>query len=242
MKTVAKVLGVLLGLLILVAAWPAYQLYGELQKAASEDPLVWEEDIAALEVASRGRFAPDEAIVFVGSSSIRLWDTLPQDMAPLPVLQHGFGGAKMHDVVHYADRLVGAFAPRAVVMFAGTNDVHPGSVKSPQTLLASYQAFVEAVRRDRPELPIFFIEITPSPLRWTVWEDAAAANRLIAQWSATQSGLTVIDTSVGLMGEDGQPDPDNYLFDGLHLSEQGYDHWARVIRSALQTGLAPPNG
>jgi lysophospholipase L1-like esterase len=233
MKKVLKVIALLLGLLVLAMSWPAWMLHEEIQKSRSDDPLVWEEDIRALETATAGRYAPGQAVVFIGSSSIRLWDTLEEDMAPIPVLQHGFGGAKLNDVVHYADRLVSAYRPLAVVVFAGTNDIDPSVSKTPETLLASYQAFVDRVRSVQPDLPIFYIAITPSPRRWSVWPIAQATNRLIGQWSEADPNLHVIETSAALMDAAGAPDPDNYVFDGLHLSDRGYAAWTLIIRERL---------
>lgn len=216
-----------------ILAWPAFQFYQEINKSASEDPAVWEENIQALEERSAEQFAPGEAVVFVGSSSIRLWRTLAEDMAPIPVIQNGFGGAKLNDVVYYAERLVNNFNPRAVVVFAGTNDLHPGSTKPPEVLLRSYQAFVSTVRDAQPDVPIYFIAITPSPLRWEVWELAQETNQLITQWSNSQPGLYVIDTGPALLNASGEPEPDNYLFDGLHLSDEGYSIWTSIIKPPL---------
>lgn len=233
MKKAVKIIAALLGLLLLGLSWPAWQLYGEIQKARSEDPLVWEEAIVALEAKTRGKYDPGQGVVFVGSSSIRLWDSLADDMSPMPVIQHGFGGAKLNDVVHYAERLVNAYQPRAVVVFAGTNDIEPAASKSPEVLLASYQAFVGTVRGSQPDLPIFYIGITPSPRRWAVWPIAQSTNRLIAAWSAADPNLHFIDTSDALLASNGEPDEDNYLFDGLHLSKRGYRIWREIIRQRL---------
>jgi lysophospholipase L1-like esterase len=233
MKKLIKGIALLLAFLLVVASWPAWLLYEEIRKARSEDPLVWEQDIVALESNTREQSLDGDEVMFIGSSSIRLWDTLADDMAPISVIQHGFGGAKLNDIVHYAPRLVNAWQPRAVVVFAGTNDIHPGAAKSPQQLLASYQAFVGTVRAEQPDVPIFYIGITPSPLRWSVWSVAQSTNALIQQWSATQPNLHFIDTAQGLMGSDGKPDPDNYRIDGLHLSAQGYDVWREHIRQRL---------
>jgi hypothetical protein len=245
MKRLLKMAGIALGLLALALAWPAYQVFVELEKSRSEDPAVWEENVAALEAVTRARVAagevnPRDAVLFIGSSSIRFWETLAEDMAPLPVIQHGFGGAKLNDVVHYAGRLVNAWSPRAVVVFAGTNDIHPGEAKTPATLLASYQSFVASVRGTKPQLPVFFIAITPSPLRWEVWDIARETNRLVSAWSTTQAALYVIDTAPALLGADGAPDIDNYVFDGLHLSERGYARWTGVIRPFLLDVLGSP--
>lgn len=235
-----KLLKILLGLLVLVlllASWPAWQLYGEIQKARSEDPRVWEEAVAALEAGTGGQCPTGECVLFVGSSSIRFWDTLAADMAPIPVIQHGFGGAKLNDLVHYADRLVTPYQPRAVVVFAGTNDIDTEASKSPEVLLASYQTLVKIIRARQPGVPVYYIGITPSPLRWSVWPIAQETNRLIEDWSRSDDNLHFIDTSQALMGEDGEPLRDNYIFDGLHLSVQGYGIWTDIIRPRLLRDL-----
>lgn len=237
MKKTIKIIAVLLALLLVGLSWPAWQLYGEIQNARSEDPLVWEDAVRALEAKTRNQHAPGQAVVFLGSSSIRLWNSLATDMAPIPVIQHGFGGAKLNAVVYYAERLVSAYQPRAVVVFAGTNDIDPTASKTPEALLASYQALVEKVRSKQPDLPIFYIGITPSPHRWSVWPIAQATNRLIENWSSTDPNLYFIDTSPALLGSNGEPDPDNYFFDGLHLSKRGYGIWREIIRQRLLDDL-----
>jgi GDSL-like Lipase/Acylhydrolase family len=236
-KTIFKRVALVFGLVVLGLSWPAWQLYDEIQKARSEDPTVWEEAVTELESNSRGLFGPGQGVVFIGSSSIRLWGTLAQDMAPIGVLQHGFGGAKLNDIVYYAQRLVNAWQPRAVVVFAGTNDIDPQASKTPQALLASYKKFVAAVRADQPDVPIYYIGITPSPLRWTVWPVARSTNALIENLSESDPNLHYIETSAGLMGSNGEPDPDNYRLDGLHLTAQGYGVWREIIRKRLLDDL-----
>ena len=208
MRTFFKAMGILLLLAMVFAIWPTYKLYGELNKSRSEDPLVWEENVAALEAKTANSFEAGAAVVFIGSSSIRLWDTLAEDMAPMPVIQHGFGGAKLNDVVFYAERLVNAYQPRAVVVFAGTNDISPEAAKEPAVLLASYQEFVATVREQDADLPIFFIGITPSPLRWSVWPQARETNALIEGWMVSDANQFYIDTSVGLLDTNGEPKRD----------------------------------
>ena len=125
-KRIFKYLLIALAVLAIAAIWPVYVVYRELEKASSEDPLVWEKDIARLEQVA---IAEPGAVLFVGSSSIRLWPSLPEDMAPLDAVQRGFGGAKINDVIFYADRLFAAEAPAAIVIFVGTNDISPGAAK-----------------------------------------------------------------------------------------------------------------
>jgi lysophospholipase L1-like esterase len=237
MKKRPKIIAAVLGLVILVLSWPAYVLYLEIKKARSDDPLVWEESVSALEASTAALYGPGEAVIFIGSSSIRFWNTLTEDMSPIPVIQHGFGGAKLNDIVYYADRLVTSYDPRAVVVFAGTNDIDPVASKSPKVLLRSYQAFIARIREGRPDLPVFYIGITPSPLRWEVWSIAQSTNQLIRDWTALDPHLFFIDTSEALLDSTGQPNRDNYKFDGLHLSPLGYQVWSAIIRERLLAEL-----
>lgn len=237
MRRSAKLASGALAALLLLAAWPAYRLYDEIAKAYSEDPAVWAETIDALLAETSGR---TDAVVFVGSSSIRFWSTLERDMQPLDVVQHGFGGAKLGDLEHYAERLVNAYRPRAVVVFAGSNDLNPGATRSAEVLLETYRAFVARVRADLPDVPIYYIGITPSPMRWEVWPLAQETNRRIRAFSEGRPALFYIETGPALLGPNGEPDPDNYRIDRMHLSERGYEIWTRIIRPHLLEDLQRP--
>ena len=232
-----KLLISLLAIILLVVSWMGFRYYQEIGKRSSDDPLVWVADIDAFDALAEATPPPENAVVFVGSSSIRFWDTLAEDMAPIPVIRRGFGGAKINDVVYYADRLVTAYQPKAVVVFAGSNDITPGSTKEPEELLLSYQQFVAKVRAENPQLPIYYVAITPSIRRWQVWPNARAVNAVIEQYSQSTPGLFYIDTGPALMGEDGKPLADSYMFDGLHLSEKGYSQWTSIIRPRLLKDL-----
>ena len=234
MKTVLKYLSIALLVIGLLLSWPAYKIHTVIQKSASEDPLVWEQDIRALEHSTSGL---PGSILFMGSSSIRLWSTLAEDMAPMSTVNRGFGGAKLADTVHYAARLVDIEKPGAIVIFVGTNDVHPGASKSPDVLLQSYRKLVERIREVHESTPIYYIAITPSLTRWEVWPIAQQTNRLIERYSATDPGLHFIDTGPALI-ENGLPAKRFYRFDGLHLSEAGYGVWTEIIRPRLLSGLA----
>ncbi len=223
-----------LAIIALSISWPAYKLYGEISKGGSEDPLVWEEDIRALMENTRSE--PGD-VLFMGSSSIRFWDTLARDMAPLGTVNRGFGGAKLADTVYYADALVDVIDPAAIVIFVGTNDVTPGASKPPELLLQSYRDLVAKIRVSHSATPIYYIAITPSLLRWEVWPIADATNQLIQQYSATDKTLHFVDTGPSLM-RDGEPNEDNYVFDGLHLNESGYGIWTAIIRPRLLEDLA----
>ncbi len=237
MKKFVRISLITLAVLGLLAAYPAYVLVGELRKANSEDPLVWEEDIAQLVELTRARGELPGAVLFIGSSSIRFWTTLEHDMQPLRTIRHGFGGAKLHDIEHYAERLVNDFRPRAVVVYCGSNDIQPHAAKSPGDLLESYQRFVDRVRTDLPDAPIYYIGIKPTPLRWSMWSEIQETNRGIRELSESRPDLHYIETGPEMLGADGRPDPDHFRFDRLHMNARGYAIWTHIIRARLLADL-----
>jgi len=203
-------------------------------QSTNEDPKYWENEVAKIESRYDGNYLSD-VVVFLGSSSIRKWSTLAQDMAPIPVVNHGFGGSKINDSTYYLDRLVFPFQPRAVVLFAGTNDINgiEGSSKTGQQVYGGFVRFVEAVRATDPALPIYYISITPTPSRWKIWSDALEANQLIASYAETQTGVTFVDTTDQLLGADGLPNKDLFQWDNLHLNADGYAIWTSIIKPIL---------
>lgn len=205
----------------------------EISKARSDDPHVWERDIRTFERAARKHPPPSNATLFVGSSSIRFWRSLKDDMHPIPVIQRGFGGSRLAALDFYAERLV-ENNPRVIVVFCGTNDITPKYSKEPQQLLESFRSFVTKVRAKLPDVPIYYIAITPSPSRWKVWPIAQQVNQLIRDYCEHETHLHFFDTTAVWLTDDGLPDPANYLWiDRLHPNKRGYANWTRLIRPIL---------
>lgn len=223
---------VVLGALAYVGAQLS-SLSNDLDRVRSEDPLVWSEDIAMF--ASNAP-SPSNALLFVGSSSIRRWVDLAEHMAPIPVINRGFGGSKIGDVIYHSEVLFQADSPLAIVIFVGTNDITPGNSKPLAVMVDAFEAMMRGVRRLHPKTPVYYIAITPSPLRWEVWDEAKAINRAISDSADSMANTFVIDTAEQLMSA-GVPDENNYVFDRLHLSEQGYAIWAEIIRSRIFSDL-----
>ena len=230
MKRVLMIVGI--GVLAYVAA-QIYSLSSNLDRVRSEDPLVWSEEIAAFASAAPG---PSNALLFVGSSSIRRWVDLAEHMAPVPVINRGFGGSKIGDVIYHSEVLFQAESPRAIVIFVGTNDITPENSKPLAVMVEAFEAMMMGVRRQHPETPVYYIAITPSPLRWEVWDESQAINRAISDLADGMTNTYVIDTGDRLISA-GVPDDNNYVFDRLHLSEQGYAIWAEIVRSRIFSDL-----
>ncbi len=205
-----------------------------IRSSMSADPDAWEWAIARFEAEDRRQPPPRGAIVFTGSSSITFWKTLAQDMAPLPVINRGFGGSRIDQVARYVDRIVVPYDPQAIVLFAGTNDISGRQPKTAQQVFEGYRTFVANVRAALPETPIYYISITPSPSRWALWPIACEANDLIRAYAATVADhLYFIDLTPAILGPDGLPRRELYRSDKLHPSAQGYAVWTENIRPVL---------
>ncbi|CAG0936530.1 hypothetical protein TFLX_05411 [Thermoflexales bacterium] len=207
-------------------------------RSLSGDPLAWESSIQKFEAHDRLAPPPPDVIVFTGSSSITYWATLEQDMAPLPVINRGFGGSRINDVVHYANRIVTPYHPRAVVLFAGTNDISGSKPKTAQEVFESYRAFVEVVHTTLPDTPIYYLSITPTPSRWKYWPIVNETNRLIKAYTEANPRLHFIDMTATILGRDGKPDRSLFRIDRLHPNKKGYAKWTAVIKPILQAGFA----
>ena len=194
------------------------------------------EDIARFE--ARDRTAPPDAgaVLFVGSSSIRLWRTLDRDLAPLPVINRGFGGATLADVIRYADRIVLPYRPAAVVLYAGENDLARGA--SPAEVTERVDTLVTEVRATL-DVPVVFLSIKTAPARQRLSAAIDETNRRIAELAAATPDLRFLDVAAALTRNDGTLRTDHFAADSLHLSATGYDRWTAVVRPVLADLLTP---
>jgi lysophospholipase L1-like esterase len=191
----------------------------------------WEKEIAGLEKQDASSPAPKGGIVFVGSSSIRLWN-LKKSFPDLDAINRGFGGSKIADSTHFAPRLVLKHAPRLVVFYAGDNDIGGGN--SPEQVLADFKAFVAVVHKDLPKTRIAFIAIKPSIARWKLVDKIRQANTLVETFSKQDERLAFIDVFKPMLGEDGKPRAELFAKDGLHLNDKGYELWASLLKPQLE--------
>lgn len=205
---------------------------GALVMGQTPPPQPWEADIQAFEQMDRESPPAPGGVLFVGSSSIRMWDTLAQDFPGVPVIRRGFGGSAMADVARFADRIVIPYKPRLIVVYAGDNDINDG--KTPEQVLADYRALVGKVREKLPQTRLAFISIKPSIARWKRVEPMRKANELVREYSAPDSLLTYIDIFTPMLGEDGLPRKDLFLEDGLHLNTRGYALWKSVVATFIE--------
>jgi lysophospholipase L1-like esterase len=216
------------------AAWLllAFALLPPRAQACAGQPEQWRADIAAFAAADRAHAPAPHAVLFVGSSSIRLWNTLAQDFPGRAVLNRGFGGSRVPDVTYYAGRLVAPYHPRAIVFYAGDNDLAEGC--TPAQVRDAFAAFVRRARALDPGVPIAFIAIKPSMARKHLLPQIRRANALVRDY-AGQHGVDYLDAFTPMLGPDGQPQPRWFVQDGLHMNRQGYALWVRLVRTWLDT-------
>ncbi|OOG53322.1 SGNH/GDSL hydrolase family protein [Rhodanobacter sp. C03] len=188
----------------------------------------WNPAIAAFEAADRAHAPAAGSILFIGSSSIEHWKSLAADFPEVNVINRGFGGSVISDSTFFADRIVAPYHARAIVMYAGDNDLQEGS--SPEQVRDDFAAFVRKARAVDPGVPIAFIAIKPSVARAVLLPKIRQANALVRAYAATQKGVTYLDAFTLLLGKDGRPQPELFGVDGLHMNRKGYLLWISIIK------------
>jgi lysophospholipase L1-like esterase len=210
--------------LLLAVAIPGFA-----QKATS--PERWEKDIAAYEVQDKTNPPPKGGIVFIGSSTIRRWTTLAQDFPEHKVINRGFGGSQIADAAKYADRIVIPYAPKAVFLRAGGNDINAG--KSPEQVFADFQAFVAKVHAALPNTEVYFIGLSPTVARWKNVEKEKALNEMVKSFVPGKSNVKYVECYDMTLGPDGKPREDLFVEDKLHFNAEGNRLLADRIRPHL---------
>ena len=197
-------------------------------QSAAADEALWEDALAAFAAADLRKTPEPGGVLFVGSSSIRLWDNLESQFDGARVIKRGFGGSRLSDCVRLLDRLVIKYRPRTVLLYAGDNDLAEGS--TPEQVLERVKAFADGVHGRLPETRVTFISIKPSPARQALLERARAANRLVQDYAVSHPGVDYIDVFTPMLAADGSPRRELYAQDALHLNDAGYALWRTVIR------------
>ncbi len=197
----------------------------------------WEKEIQQLEAKDKTEKDPDNAILFTGSSSIRLWKTIATDMQPYTVIQRGFGGSKFSDLYFYTERIVKPHDFRAVVIFVA-NDISGSNLdRTPKEVAATFQEIVKKIRAMKPPTPIFIIEITPTNSRWKVWPQIQEANNLMKKACRKFKDVHFIETGAAYLDEKRLPRSDLFIKDQLHPNEEGYKIWTAIIKKRLDEVL-----
>ena len=189
--------------------------------AADHDFGRWEKEIAEFDQQEKNHPSQAGGFLFTGSSTIRLWKTLPQVFPGTNVINHGFGGSQIIDAGHFASRLIFPSKPSVIFLRAGGNDLWEG--KSVEQVCEDFKNFVKTVHEGLPEATIVFISLSPSIARWKQADKERAVNRSIEDYARKSRNVKFIDTWSVPLGAGGEPRPDLFLPDKLHFNEAGYE-------------------
>jgi lysophospholipase L1-like esterase len=191
----------------------------------------FESEVSALEARLSQLPITSSPVVFYGSSSIRLWKSLQQDFSGYAVLNCGFGGSRLTDCVHYANRIVLPRKPSAIVIYAGDNDLAIGT--PPEKVFQSFKQLFAIFRTYSPSIPIAYVSVKPSPARMMFLENILRFNRLVEDFLKTQSETEYIDVCSDMLGQDRKPIQALFVSDQIHLSPAGYQILRKEIGEFL---------
>jgi len=226
-----KILSFVVVLLILAAPLSQAQTPSSYEMP---DPERFEEAIQRFEARDRETPPPENAILLTGSSSIAFWnDQAPGDLAPLTVIPRGFGGSVLNDVLHYMDRVVLRYQPRAVLIYEGDNDTFRGIPND--VIISQLHEAINRIHAELPEARIYVLSVKPSIARDDIWHVATALNEQYQQVAAANPLVHYIDVATPFLNSDGSIRDDIFVDDMLHLNPTGYELWAASIREVLMT-------
>ncbi|MEQ1750884.1 MAG: GDSL-type esterase/lipase family protein [Prosthecobacter sp.] len=197
-------------------------------KPTTHDYKKWEKNIAAFETADKESQPAKGSILFIGSSTIVRWKTLAEDFAGVPVLNRGFGGNQIKDSTFYAERMIFPYAPKAIFLRAGGNDINAGWPA--EDVFNDFKIFVANMRERLPNIPIYYIGLSPTVKRLKQVDEGNKLNDLIASWAKEQTGITYIDTRALSLDKDGKVRPELFVEDMLHFNPEGY----KLLSAALK--------
>lgn len=172
-------------------------------------------------------------IVLAGSSTFTKWTNAAKDLAPLPMINRGFGGSTLPEVIHYADQTILKYHPKTVVIYC-ENDMFGSKPKSPEQVRDAYVTLTKIIHDKEPDAKIYGVSLKPSPSRWNKRQDVEKANKLIQDFIKTDRRHEYIDIWPVMM-KDGRPDGTIFLDDSLHMNEEGYRRWTMVLKPILET-------
>ncbi len=199
-------------------------------QAPDPDPARFAEAIEEFVTWDTKNSFPRDAMLFVGSSSIRFWPTATA-FPDRPIINRGFGGSELSDVIHFYGQLIKPYSPARIFLYAGDNDIGHG--KSARQVIEDYRELVALVRADFPGTELIFVSIKPSKARWNKWPEMREANRMVQEFADKHDNLAYADLASPLLGADGKP-KDVFMEDGLHLNDEGYRLWEKALAPYLE--------
>ncbi|MCF6367167.1 MAG: hypothetical protein L3J35_13330 [Bacteroidales bacterium] len=192
----------------------------------------YEDEVLKYELIDAKKGITEGQILFLGSSSIRRWYSIKEDLFPLPAINRGFGGSTLPEAIYYFNRLAMPYKPSAIVLYEGDNDVLAPFL-TPENILKAFKLFVRMAEKYLPETDIYFLSIKPSPKRINYIDKMLITNMLIKEFCITEKKLHYIDITEPMYDISGNILNNIFQKDKLHMNKKGYEIWAKIIKDAL---------
>lgn len=192
------------------------------------------DEIAAFKKQDSIAFPPKHAILFVGSSSFRKWTDVQQYFPAYTIINRGFGGSSLPDMISYANDIIYPYEPKQIIIYCGENDIAAADTVTAQMVFARFTQLFEDIRLHLPKVPVVYISIKPSPSRWRLRNTMMEANRLIKKYLRKKRKTRFVSVWDAMLDENGEPKKDIFIEDNLHMNAQGYAIWQRIIEPYLK--------
>ena len=197
-----------------------------------EKPPFWD-DVQAFKHQDSGQAPPQHAILFVGSSSFTKWKDVQDYFPGYTIINRGFGGSSLPDLIRYENDVIFKYKPKQIVMYCGENDLAASDTVTAQMVFNRFQKLFTDIRKRFPNIPFVYISIKPSPSRWQLREKMKAANTEIKNFLSKKKNTAFVDVYHKMLGPDGTPIKEIYEEDNLHMNAKGYSIWRKEIQSHL---------
>jgi len=215
---------------LLLVFWVIFNLAGFAQNISSPEA-VWGKSIAQFEKQDSVLFPKADGILFLGSSSFTIWRDVQNNFPGKNIINRGFGGSQMSDVLYFKERLILPYHPKQLVIYEGENDIASG--EKPDSILSELNRLVKWTRKQIPGIKICVVSMKPSPCRWELKETMLEMNNRLKQFASENKDIDFVNIWDVLLGSDGKPVKENYLDDTLHLNANGYKIWQKALAPFL---------
>jgi len=199
---------------------------------AQQQPPFWN-DIQAFKKQDSISPLPKNAILFVGSSSFTNWKDVQDYFTGYTIINRGFGGSSMPDVIRYADDIIFPYKPKQVVIYCGENDLAVSDTVTGELVYKRFMTLFEMIRKNLPNVPVVFVSLKPSLSRWHLRQKMMTANELIKDFLKKRSGTAFVDVYNKMLNAERTPIKEIFLKDSLHMNAKGYVIWQKSIKSYL---------
>jgi len=208
----------------------AFLLYG--LSVLAQTPR-FKKDIDAFLSADSLQFPSKGQLLFVGSSSFTYWKDIQDYFPGYSILNRGFGGSSLPDVIQYADKIILPYQPKQIIIYCGENDIADSIPATPKMVRDRFKTLLKIIRTELGNIPVAFISIKPSPSRWKLEKQFLKANRLIKRYLRRNAATVYVDVHDAMLLPDGTVNPELFIKDNLHMNAKGYAIWQKILEPIL---------